>query len=134
VYKKLYGWRNMESYNKSHESWYSARSRIKSLKIVFWLHKRSKFNLTSGVKTAPADHATQGGGARVGGPCADPPKNFSRHSCRLCFVVLMDAPQFTSNCSIAGRWRGIMTMFSQPLQGGGRICSYATGIASRVKP
>ena len=74
------------------------------------------------------------GGARVGGPCADPPKNFSRHSCRLCFVVLMDAPQFTSNCSIAGRWRGIMTMFSQPLQGGGRICSYATGIASRVKP
>jgi len=38
--------RNRESYNKYTNSLYSARSRIKSLKIVFSLHKRSKFNLS----------------------------------------------------------------------------------------
>jgi len=33
------------SYNKSNGSWYLAISRIKSLKIVFSLHKWSKFHV-----------------------------------------------------------------------------------------
>jgi len=52
----------------------------------------------SGVTTAPAG-APRGSG---GGPCANPPF-FHNIFCRLCIVVLMDAAQFTSNCSIAGR-------------------------------
>ena len=73
----------------------------------------------SGITTAPADPA------RAGGPLCQRQNNFfSWHSCRLCIVVLMDAAQFTSNCSIAGRvalWPCFAAFAGRP-----RICSYAT--------
>jgi len=54
-----------------------------------------------------------GGPARVGGPCANHQKNFSRHSCRLCIVVLMDAAQFRLLRIVRSLGRGDpMTMFA----------------------
>ena len=38
--------RNAELYNKFTKTWYSACSRIKTLKILFSPHKWNKFNLT----------------------------------------------------------------------------------------
>jgi len=35
----------------------------------------------------PCRPCNAGGPARVGGPCANPPKLLARHSCRLCIVV-----------------------------------------------
>ena len=74
----------------------------------------------------PADSATQGGPRGSGALVPTPPPIFSRHSCRLCIVVLMDAAQFTSNCSIAGTG-ALWPCFAAFAGGGGRICSYATG-------
>ena len=62
---------------------------------------------TSGVTTAPADPATQAGGARVGGPLCQPPKKIFHD------IVVGDAAQFTSNCSTAGA----------ALKGGGALCA-----------
>jgi len=70
----------------------------------------------SGITTAPADPVSQGAREGRGGPCANPPNFFSRHSCGLCIVVLMGAAQFTLNCSIAGK--GPYDHVLQPLQGG----------------
>ena len=54
-----------------------------------------------------------GGPARVGGPCANHQKIFSRHSCRLCIVVLMDAAQFRLLRIVRSLGRGDpMTMFA----------------------
>jgi len=83
----------------------------------------------SGITTAPADPVTQGARKGQGALVPTHQNFFSRHSCRLCIVVLMDAAQFTSNCSITGR--GPYDHVLQPLQGG-RICSYATGPGSSL--
>ena len=101
------------------------RSVILSVILSFVLSV-SRIIHDSGVTTAPADPATQG--ARESrGALVSTPKKFFQDSCRLYIVVLMDAAQFTSNCSIAGR--GPYDHVLQPLQGG--ICSYPTGPRTR---
>jgi len=67
----------------------------------------------------PCRPCIAGGPRGSGGPCANPPNFFSRHSCGLCIVVLMGAAQFTLNCSIAGK--GPYDHVLQPLQGGGEF-------------
>jgi len=80
---------------------------------------------TSGVTTAPAAcRPCNAGGPRGSGALVPPPTPQKKihYSCRLCIVVLMDAVQFTSNCSIAGR--GALWPCFAAFAGGPRICSY----------
>ena len=83
----------------------------------------TRFSYVQWRKNCPCRPYNAGGPARVGGPCANPQKNYF-HDIVVCTVVLMDATQFTSNCSIAGR--GALWPCFAAFAGGPRICSYAT--------